>query len=132
MTPVRTVFPTTTMMTMTMLPDSDELKAYATANDAQAFERLVRRHVDMVYSLCLRELRGDSHLAEDATQAVFILLARKSKALGSAAVNGSIAGWLYQAARYCCRNARRSELRRTRRETEAAAQRPEQMGEPKH
>src|SRR3712207_8524995 len=41
---------------------------------------LVRRHLDLVYGVCLRELR-DRELAHEAAQAVFLLLARKAKAL---------------------------------------------------
>ena len=123
MTPVSAILTATAAMTT----DADELRAYSNASDPVAFERLVRRHIDMVYSLCLRELRGDLHLAEDSTQAVFILLAQKA---GKLPAEPSLAGWLYQAAKYCCRNARRSRQRRTWYETEAAAQRPETMQQP--
>ena len=127
MTPVSAIVTATANMTANMTTDADELRAYSNSSDAVAFERLVRRHIDMVYSLCLRELHGDSHLAEDSTQAVFILLAQKA---GRLPAQGSLAGWLYQAAKYCCRNARRSGQRRTRHEMEAAAQRPETMQQP--
>ena len=44
--------------------------------DQAAFARLVERHLGLVYSTCLREV-GDPTLAQDAGQAVFLLLAQK-------------------------------------------------------
>jgi DNA-directed RNA polymerase specialized sigma24 family protein len=98
------------------------LARYASANDGEAFARLARRYVDLVYTLCVRQLGGNSHLAEDVTQAVFILLTRKARSIGPRVV---LSGWLFDAAKYCCANARRAAARRTRRETEAAALRRE-------
>lgn len=84
----------------------------------QAFAELVRRHVDWVYSSALRQVRGDRHLAEDVTQAVFVLLARKCKSLGHKA---SLTGWLFHAVRYSAAHAVRAEARRRRHERRAAA-----------
>src|SRR3954467_15997586 len=58
----------------------DDLRLYAQGGDAQAFERLTRRYVHIVYTFCVRQL-ADAHLAEDVTQAVFILLAQKAGSL---------------------------------------------------
>jgi RNA polymerase sigma factor (sigma-70 family) len=104
----------------TVKSDQD-LRLYADGGDADAFTRLVGRYVNLVYTLCVRQL-GDAHLAEDVTQAVFILLARKARSLRPTVV---LSGWLFDASRYCCANARRAQSRRTHYETEAAKQRPE-------
>ena len=59
----------------------------------------------------------DAHLAEDVTQAVFILLA--DKAAGSRGWD-PVNGWLFRATRYCAANALKLEKRRQRHETEAS------------
>jgi RNA polymerase sigma factor (sigma-70 family) len=86
---------------------------------ADEFTRLVAGHVDFVYSAALRQVR-DRHLAEDVTQAVFILLARKGRGISS----GALPGWLFKTTRYVARNAMRMEFRRKNHETQAAAARP--------
>jgi DNA-directed RNA polymerase specialized sigma24 family protein len=55
-----------------------------------AFSALVRRHLDFVYATALRQI-DDSRLAEEITQDVFVLLARKAASLGR---YKTIAGWL--------------------------------------
>jgi RNA polymerase sigma factor (sigma-70 family) len=97
--------------------DSELLHAYGTTGDESAFGELVSRYVDFVYSTALRRLDGESGLAEEVTQTVFLLLARKSRAL---AAHPSPAGWLYRTACHVAAKARRSEIRRRSREREAA------------
>ena len=46
---------------------------------------MARRYLNLVYSICLREI-GDTHLAEDATQAVFPRLPHKARVLPRATV----------------------------------------------
>src|SRR5262249_35851826 len=68
---------------------------FATDRDAGAFELLVWRHAGLVLRVCRGVLR-DHHAAEDATQAVFLALARQA---GSVGRSGSAAGWLFRVAR---------------------------------
>src|SRR5688572_13456946 len=96
--------------------DRELLSRYAKTRDEDAFAQIVRRHVDMVYASALRQVR-DSHLAEDVTQAVFILLTQKASSIGS---NVVLAGWLYHAARMTAQNARRVRERRERIERKAS------------
>lgn len=85
----------------------------------RAFRVLVERHADLVYSAAYRQTRSRD-LAEEVTQAVFILLARKAGEL-AAKPAVVIGGWLHEAARLTARNAVRSRARRTKHEREAAA-----------
>ena len=103
-----------------MLDDWDLLRRFAADSDQQAFSELVARHIDFVYSRARRMLGdGAARNAEDVTQAVFILLARKA---GRIPRRGALVAWLYNVNRFCCANVRRMERRRKRHEHEAAMQ----------
>src|SRR3954470_23733702 len=92
------------------------LQKYALQGDQRAFAQVVSEHVDMVYSACLRQV-GDKHLAEEVTQAVFVILARKAGTLGDHIV---LAAWLHKTARYAALNAMKIERRRRIHERKAA------------
>jgi len=97
--------------------DSQLLRAYAERRSEPAFTELVRRHVDFVYSAALRMV-CDSHLAEDVTQAVFVALAKNATQLTDRPV---LSGWLHRTAQNIAAQTVRTDVRRRRREQEAAA-----------
>jgi RNA polymerase sigma factor (sigma-70 family) len=99
-----------------MKNDTELLRQYVEESCEKAFTELVREHLNLVYSAALREMNGDTALAEDVSQAVFTQLARKARALLS---HPSLAGWLYTSVRHVAANLRRSDQHRQRREREA-------------
>ncbi|MGO8701202.1 MAG: RNA polymerase sigma factor [Limisphaerales bacterium] len=103
-------------MFSTDINDWSLLRQYVERRSEPAFETLVRRHLDMVYSTAWRQA-GDADLAEEVTQAVFVLLARKAPGLGEGVV---IAGWLYRTSCLTARRALRDQTRRRIKDREAA------------
>ena len=92
--------------------DAVLLERFASQDDPSAFTALLARHGPMVLGVCRRILR-DSHEAEDAFQATFLVLARKA---GSLRRPEALASWLYGTARHLASTARRAESRRYQRE----------------
>ncbi len=100
---------------MNSLRDDQLLRRWAESRSQAAFSELGRRHARMVYGVCLREI-GSHDEAEDAAQAVFLLLAQKAPLLRK---EGALTGWLFRAARLVSRGALRRQRRRVRREAQA-------------
>ena len=96
--------------------DTDLLRSYATAESQESFSELVRRYTNLVYSAAIRQTANHA-TAEDVTQAVFTVLARKAARLSRETV---LAGWLMRATRYAALDALKLEARRMRRERVAA------------
>ena len=92
--------------------DAALLRRFVRQGRQAAFSQLVACYSRLVYSTCLRDTQNPA-VAEDAVQAVFLLLARKAPTLGG---EGSLAGWLYQTARLLSRNAAQQETRARLRE----------------
>lgn len=99
--------------------DGQLIDRFLSRQDESAFEALVRRHGPMVLRTCKKVL-GDAHLAEDAFQAAFLVLARKA---GSIRNHGSVAGYLYEVAYHLALRARTQAARRQSLVRDASQQR---------
>jgi RNA polymerase sigma factor (sigma-70 family) len=97
--------------------DRELLERFAAGADEPAFAELVRRHGPMVLRVC-RRLLAETADAEDAFQAVFLVLAQKAAAVRW---RDSVAGWLFRTARHVARRARDAPARRTAHEGRAPA-----------
>ena len=100
------------------MDDMTLLREYATRNSEAAFEALVSRRVNFVYSAALRQVR-DPHLAEEITQAVFIILAQKA---GRVSEKTILTGWLFKTTRFAALAQTRAAAKRRQREQEAQMQ----------
>ena len=101
-----------------MNDDMALVRDYAASQSEPAFATLVVRHIALVHSVALRQV-GDAHLAQDVTQAVFIILAQKAGSLGPDTI---LSAWLYRTACYVAAETRRTRRRREQREQEAYMQ----------
>jgi RNA polymerase sigma factor (sigma-70 family) len=97
------------------LTDAQLLRRFETQRDEPAFAVLVERHGGMVLGVCRRLLRNEQD-AEDAFQATFLILARKSATIRNIE---SVGGWLHGVAQRAALNARRSAMRRRQHEPPA-------------
>jgi len=100
-----------------MSEDWQLLDDYAERGSELGFRALVERHIGLVHAAALRQVQ-DRALAEEICQAVFTLLARKASSLPRRTV---LAGWLFRTTSFVASRAIRAELRRQRREQEAAS-----------
>jgi RNA polymerase sigma factor (sigma-70 family) len=97
--------------------DSRELLAvYARDGSEAAFREIVVRYLNLVYSSAVRLLCGNSQLAEEVAQMVFIDLARKARGLSSRVMLG---GWLHRRTCHVAATLLRAERRRKNRERQA-------------
>src|SRR6187397_1309006 len=80
-----------------------------------AFAALVRRHVNLVYSAALRQVRSPQ-LAEEVAQSVFADLARSGTGILPVNETNSLAPWLYTVTRRTAIDVIRKESRRRLRE----------------
>src|SRR5687768_2805548 len=83
------------------------LRRYVELGSQDAFAEIVRKHLPWIYSSCRRALR-DPHLAEDAAQAVFIVLARRAESITP---ETRLAGWLFNTARFVVKDAKKARSR---------------------
>jgi RNA polymerase sigma factor (sigma-70 family) len=102
-------------------PDAFLLAEVGLSRSQEAFRLLVLRYVDLVHSSAIRQIH-DSHLAEEITQAVFLLLWQRAGALKS---GSQLGGWLLLTTRNIARNLHKREDRLRRRERKAAMMNPE-------
>src|ERR1035437_5045988 len=103
---------------MQAMDDMTILREYATRNSEAAFETLVSRRVGFVYAAALRQM-CDPHLAEEITQAVFIILAQKAGRISDKTI---LAGWLFKTTRFAAIAQTRELVKRQRRELEVFMQ----------
>ena len=95
-----------------------DLVAAWTQGEEQAFESLVRKYFQIVYSAAVRQL-GDAHLAQDVAQSVFIIFALKAPKLSRDVV---LTGWFLRTTRFVVRDALKQMNRRIQREQAASIQ----------
>ena len=71
---------------MSQLTDTQLLERMSSSDASQrraALEVIVRRELDFVYAAAVRQTNWDRHLAQDITQAVFILFAAQCRISGT-------------------------------------------------
>jgi uncharacterized protein (TIGR03435 family) len=103
---------------MSDVSDTELLRDYVRQSSETAFAELVRRHINLVYSAALRHV-GIAAQAEEITQAVFIILARKAGRLRESII---LEAWLFETTRLTALSFLRGERRRQFREQEAYMQ----------
>src|SRR5688572_20446515 len=98
------------------MDDAQLLQQYVETGSPDAFGQLTNRHINFVFGAALRIVR-DRHVAEEVTQAVFIVLARKAATLRHEAV---LSSWLLSTTRYAALGQMKINARRKRHERRAA------------
>ncbi len=109
-----------------MTDDLELVREYALRQSEQAFETLVFRYVNLVYSSAMRQVR-DPHVAEEITQVTFIILARKAHSLSARTI---LASWLHRTAVFVAADALKTQRRRVQREQEAYMHSESESGGP--
>jgi RNA polymerase sigma factor (sigma-70 family) len=108
--------PTNELTRRVGMDDAILLGRYVETGCQESFEQIVTRHSGWVFSLSLRAVR-DRHLAEDVTQAVFLILARKAKTIRAGT---PLSGWLFKASRFAVSDALKRRTRMKNRENRFA------------
>ncbi len=98
------------------IDDGKLLSDFVCDGDERAFSQLINRHTALVYGVAWRVL-GNAHDAEDATQAVFLVLARKAPSLQK---HPTVAGWLHRVAWFVAKRSKEALMTRSRKEEAAA------------
>jgi RNA polymerase sigma factor (sigma-70 family) len=99
------------------LPDGKLLQRFVADGEQAAFTALVQRYEQLVLGVCQNVL-GDAHAAQDASQATFLVLARKANLIDS---QNPLAAWLYKVAYHLALRLRAVAARQRRNEKNAAA-----------
>ena len=92
------------------------LADYVNNGSEAAFRELAERYLNLVYSTAVRLVGGDTHLAEDVAQTVFVDLAHLAKNLSREVRLG---GWLHRHTCFVAAKTLRGERRRQARERQA-------------
>ena len=102
------------------MEDAQLLKQYVETGSHDAFASLVNRHVNFVYAAALRHVRN-AEIAEDVTQAVFIVLSKKAHTLRHEAV---LSSWLLSTTRFAALSTMKMAHRRRHHENKVAEMTP--------
>ena len=94
-----------------LMDSENHLLAYVRSGDEAAFAKVVTAYSSLVYGTAYRKTRN-VQLAEEVTQNVFVLLARKAEKLVS---RPGLGGWLHRTALLVSQNLLRSEAAHQRR-----------------
>ena len=116
MEPLRTLF---SIGTVGDVSDGLLLDVFVRQRDEAAFSALIERHGAMVHRVC-RQVLGDTHDAQDASQAVYLVLARRARSIRS---RGSLASWLHGVAIRTAAKARTAAATRRAHERRASEMR---------
>ncbi len=108
------------------MDDLTLLRKYAASHSETAFETLVSRYIRLVYSAALRQTR-DPRLAEEVTQVVFIILAKKARRMSDQTI---LSGWLFKTTRFVALAQIRAAARRRQYKQESLMQSEEPLNIP--
>src|SRR3954466_1787377 len=100
-----------------MRTDRDAIADFIASGSDAAFTALVDRHYAMVHGVC-RRVAGNEADADDAAQAVFLVLAAQARRVAG---REDVGGWLHHVARHVASRVRASARSRKAREHAAAA-----------